>query len=787
MGVPEKLKRFAEAFPDEDALRLALFELLSRIPGISDVRLNHGSRELGMDILFREQGIFRNELVACAAKNTKITGSVSQSAGANNILFQAKQALTAGVQTLNGTLDKVDKVIVACPHECPAETTASIFGELQERRERVTFIVGSTLLQMFSTYYPEFLAQQSSTFGAYVKSIEEELKAGSPVDSVLLNYGLSSARQPASAVYIQPEFLCEISTYKAAVSVPNVKNLEKPVREIEVVKFQRDLHRLTDLLDAANPVSSNSRNLSHDAAKLTPGLRSLWRQGYVTLQKEAEQRGGHTQLSKAAASVSLDTDDEVFRRLALLSIECQLAFDVFSRTLEQSNAFACQPMNGDSARYLQEAARNHVFFISSVTRLVPDLLEKMATTHIVSATFDEATRTSPKLLIAAPAGFGKTTFCNRHLMTDLEEFRQGKSRTIPVFVPAHRLVDGKLNDFPKTILKSADLISLWNDRKASGLRFRLYVDGLDEIANADRQAELMNFIGEMANVEPELEIVATGRDHVAGSFLSDYVRLRVREMNDQKVALFVTSWVRNDKELVADFFGQLEQSRQLKEVIRVPLLATLVLSMFDNSRTLPQSRVSLYNAFVSLLAGGWDVAKRIQKSGQYGFSPKLSVLTRLAADLHLGRKRDFVRADFRAAVLNTVPALEDDLDTLLAEIVQDSLIVRVGSAYIFSHLSYQEFLAAKNLMQPSEHRVRQALGDFLGGDDWWQDVLIFYIGLLGQPKEIDELVHKGVEAYMSRNSDFGVVARAHYLLEGMMVMIPGCRPSFDFRAASATH
>lgn len=193
--------------------------------------------------------------------------------------------------------------------------------------------------------------------------------------------------------------------------------------------------------------------------------------------------------------------------------------------------------------------------------------------------------------------------------------------------------------------------------------------------------------------------------------------------------------------------------------------------------------MSLYAAFVSLLAGGWDLAKKVQKTGQFGVTPKLTVLTKLAGKLQLARKRDFNGFDFRTALKNSLPGLINDVDALLTELVQDGLIMPVGADYVFSHLSYQEYLAAKTLLQPNS-RVTQAIRAYLGGDDWWKDVITFYIGLSGQPQEIEQLIHNSVEALLLNNADNGAVGRAHYLLEDMMTTFPGCSPSFQFNVAA---
>ncbi len=280
MSVPNRLQRFTEAFPNEDALRLAIIDLLDRVPKASNIRLNHGGGERGKDILYLEEGIFKNELVACVAKNTKITGSVSSNAGASNVLFQAKQALNTGYQNINGTTDKVDKVIVVCPHQLKSETIDSIYGELNERRERVTFVVGSDLLELFEKHYPEFLILQSSTFGAYIKSIEDGLQSATPVDSALLSHGFGATSQAISSVYIQPSFSCEICTYRTKVGIPSGERLESRVSEGEVLSFCDELVDLATLLDAASPLALDEPLLKKTTEALSGDLHAVWQQGY---------------------------------------------------------------------------------------------------------------------------------------------------------------------------------------------------------------------------------------------------------------------------------------------------------------------------------------------------------------------------------------------------------------------------------------------------------------------------------------------------------------------------
>lgn len=63
-------------------------------------------------------------------------------------------------------------------------------------------------------------------------------------------------------------------------------------------------------------------------------------------------------------------------------------------------------------------------------------------------------------------------------------------------------------------------------------------------------------------------------------------------------------------------------------------------------------------------------------------------------------------------------------ERLLSEILQDGLLVDTGAGVRFSHLSFQEYLAAEFLVMgdPSGDRVKLALKQFYSGEDWWKEV-----------------------------------------------------------------
>jgi predicted NACHT family NTPase len=214
--------------------------------------------------------------------------------------------------------------------------------------------------------------------------------------------------------------------------------------------------------------------------------------------------------------------------------------------------------------------------------------------------------------------------------------------------------------------------------------------------------------------------------------------------------------------------------------MRVPLLATLVFGVYRNTKTLPESRAKLYDMFVSLLAGGWDVAKNVHRQTEFGPAPKLTVLTKLAAMLHMGQRRDCRQADFQTAVKTTLPALRERSEKLLEETIQDGLLIPTGITFAFAHLSFQEYLTAKSLFEPNSGKAAQVFRSFLNGDDWWREVVTFYIALSPDPKDVEHFVRRMAEKVRSKTARDVVRSRADFLLETLMMCFPGAEPNFKF-------
>jgi hypothetical protein len=377
--------------------------------------------------------------------------------------------------------------------------------------------------------------------------------------------------------------------------------------------------------------------------------------------------------------------------------------------------------------------------------------------------------------VTAPAGHGKTSFCKWNTLNDIQRLIDKTGSVSPIYVPLHRLSTTELSSCEDAFFRGPGAMELVSLAQKRSQPVRLYLDGLDEVSTLERQEKLMLLASEIPNKYPFVQIVLTGRDYLSGVWLRWLSRLQLAELDDKQVRALVENWLDRDKALLADFYEQLAKTPTLKPLMRVPLLGTLIIAVFKRMKSLPENKLKLYGAFTDLMCGGWDLAKNVRRDTKFGSNTKLSVLTRLAGQLHINGRRDAQIAHIKNAVDQTAPALNAKWNELLNEILEDGLLIRAASGtFVFSHLSFQEYLAATELTDPQGSRSLQALKDFLRGDDRGREVMTFYLSLIKRPDETEAWIKKTSEQLAERGAD--IDERYEFLMQQLTAAWPGWSP-----------
>jgi len=147
---------------------------------------------------------------------------------------------------------------------------------------------------------------------------------------------------------------------------------------------------------------------------------------------------------------------------------------------------------------------------------------------------------------------------------------------------------------------------------------------------------------------------------------------------------------------------------------------------------LPERRVELYWECCQVLLELWRGAKKLPLT--LTAAQALKLLQPLAHWLHANEKKEATAAEIQpllAAPLRDLGRDPAEAEALLALIRdQSGILVNVGAAYTFLHLSFQEYLCARHL-QDRIHSAPELLGDLAGhfGEPWWRYVILLAMGL----------------------------------------------------------
>jgi formylglycine-generating enzyme required for sulfatase activity len=170
----------------------------------------------------------------------------------------------------------------------------------------------------------------------------------------------------------------------------------------------------------------------------------------------------------------------------------------------------------------------------------------------------------------------------------------------------------------------------------------------------------------------------------------------------------------------------------LRELATNPLLLQILCLVHRDRKHLPERRVDLYGECCVVLLELWRRAKGMPVV--LTAAQALKLLQPLAWRLHAQGRKEAGAAEILpllAAPLREVGRDPEEGEALLEAIRdQSGLLVNVGPAWAFLHLSFQEYLSARHV-QDQVVRAPDLLAGLAGhfGETWWREVILLAVGL----------------------------------------------------------
>lgn len=381
------------------------------------------------------------------------------------------------------------------------------------------------------------------------------------------------------------------------------------------------------------------------------------------------------------------------------------------------------------------------------------------------------TNTKDIILLGDP-GSGKTTFL-KQLVCDISRGKVEKypgipRNLIPIYAPLREIIDNENETFV-TYLKR---VSGLNEHAVSEFsltkmleegRIIILLDGLDEITNYDKRVKTCHWINEARVRLPKVIFIITSRYiGYTGSdrlFNDELLELYINPFDANNVNEFISKWFlsaesiihqTDDDEAVAlakrhetNLIESINRSSQLVELSKNPLMLQLIILVFMYKGALPQRRADLFDECINVLLERWDMAKGLQivlPRNQARFLLRTFAFwihknegDKAASFADIDQLFDPILEEFGKKNISTQEVITDLMNR--SSILTEYMPNEIG----FSHISFQEFLAAEEI-------VRCDNIDFLAdkfGDSWWKEVT--FLALSIHPSKIIDFIKKIID------------------------------------------
>ncbi|MEU1123920.1 NACHT domain-containing protein [Streptomyces sp. NPDC005899] len=300
----------------------------------------------------------------------------------------------------------------------------------------------------------------------------------------------------------------------------------------------------------------------------------------------------------------------------------------------------------------------------------------------------------------------------------------------------------------------------WAARVLDAGRALLLVDGLDEVPPEDRE-QAHAWLTQLLRRYPETRCLATVRPlAVEPDWLASegFEELRLLPMRNEDIQSFVVSWHRAARladgdedparldELQRDLSRQFDRNAPLRDLARTPLLCAVICALHRRREGfLPETRWKLYRSALEMLLGHRDRRRRID--GPEGVvmdvEEHTQLLQRIAVWLVREGQSQFTAEQALRQLDRALPGMErvraqGPADRILTHLLNRSGLLQehTGDTYQFAHRTFQDFLAAKELVE--DDHLNELLRH--AHEEQWQDVILLAAGHCGR-RQLPVLVH----------------------------------------------
>lgn len=279
----------------------------------------------------------------------------------------------------------------------------------------------------------------------------------------------------------------------------------------------------------------------------------------------------------------------------------------------------------------------------------------------------------------------------------------------------------------------------------------IILDGLDEVPT-EKMSEITTAIKNLVDVYSNNRFIVSCRIAAYHHSLNfqRFTNVAIADFNDEQIQTLIHKWFESHSqpEWGQQCWEKLNSRdyAATKELTKTPLLLTLICILFRKRGEFPNKRATVYNEALWTLLSEWDASKEIIRQQSYkGLDTKCKEI--MLAEIAYN---NFIKDNLFFQQGEIAPQVEQILkEMLLNEKIIDGravlraieeqhgvLVGRTEDVYSFSHLTLQEFLTAKHIVD-NNIDIEELITKYLC-DHRWREVFLIFAGL----RKSDDLLLK---------------------------------------------